>query len=239
MGNDGQPENVTTGGMEGGNPPEQQLPSGDPATTPPTATQPSTDWEARFKGLQTKYNVLYEEAGELKEQVDTLREERETLRAALEGKDSLASKATQDLSKQVSDRDKQISELTEQVDALRRYKAKMEIASSDEFSHLVEFAKLVPDNLSEEETREAFKLLDNKFKEKVATAVGARLESIGGSTPPRTKGDSRTRLGQLQDKMMSLPYGSDEYFAIQKEYDQLVDQISSDEGVSHPAPPVG
>ena len=223
-----------TGDPGTGTPPSQPI--------PPSGGQSGEDWEARFKGLQKKYNTDMAEV--------------EELRAKLEAKSTVAINAIAELEKikgeiaqskvtyegQLSARDAQIQTLNESISSkeskIAQYEAGAKKAEEDRslreqlsseplLSRLFDKGML---NLRDDDGKplegEVLTARVDAFKEEFGQQLGANLEStLGGTVPsqgPMAAGPLKgANEEQLQVWLMNNPQHPD-YEAVSEQYMQAV-----------------
>ena len=123
-----------------------------------------TDWEARFKGLQRKYNVLVDEQSALKERVTdmtSLKEqlEKDATKLSTE-KDTLAA----DYDKQLNELNRLLSEKEQSVSKLTSFQQKVEIANEMNHPELVRVIDSIKDSTDPEEIRKYIPSKEEKSK---------------------------------------------------------------------------
>jgi hypothetical protein len=158
-----------------------------PEPTPPTppAPQPGEDYEKRFKGLQSAYNVLKAKYDKLEQDHNTTLGELETIR---QGDKSKADQVTQFQKDTEALKAEKVS-LEAQVTSLQSQVARSKLIMAD-FQDLAGFEAqgLLPSGSTEEEMRAAFTKFKETYSKAISDAVAKRVTGTGpgptGDNPP-------------------------------------------------------
>ena len=189
-------------------PEQQEQPSGQQAGD--SQSQDSTDWEARFKGLQRKYNALVETKSELETQLSDLTSTRDGLEKKLDTlsveKDTLVT----DNKRKFDELTERLTEREQELEKLASYQKKVQVARELGHPELIRVLDVVPDTTDEDALKESFK----SIIELANDAVRQREDQLAeGISPGAAESDGTpmptTEKGWL-DYIESLPLGSDE-----------------------------
>jgi chromosome segregation ATPase len=180
----------------------------------------TTDWEARFKGLQRKYNALVEQHGDLESRIGSLSSEKEQLESRIDTlsteKDSINS---QNQSK-IDELTQSLAEKEETLSKLTTFQKKVQIARDMGHPELVKVVDSVPDSDDEEVIKKHFK----SILDLTSDLVKAREEQLSeGLSPGGVDSDGaplpNTHEG-WQELINDLPLGSRDRAKAQDQYFQ-------------------
>jgi len=157
-------------------------------TTPAGAqTPPSVDWEARFKGLSTRYN---EEVGRLTGELSRFQSEATTYKGKAAELETKYGEATKTLEAITNARDKALSETATLQDVTSR----LQTLATEEFRDLIPLNDkgLLKTDLKGDE----YKAYLAKFKETLASQKPDQKTGFTPATPASRKGAKKADLWQ-------------------------------------------
>ena len=195
--------------------PEQQEPTSGQQAGDNQSTD-STDWEARFKGLQRKYNALVEAKSELEAQLSDLTSAKDGLEKKLDTlsveKDTLIT----DNKRKFDELTKTLTEREQELEKLSSYQKKVQVARELGHPELIRVLDVIPDTTDEDVLKDSFK----SIIELANDAVKQREEQLAEGLSPGAADSDGTPMPTTEqgwkEYIEGLPLGSPER---QKAYD--------------------
>jgi chromosome segregation ATPase len=169
----------------------------------------SENWEARFKGLQRKYNVLVETKGELDNQLADERAKREQIQKQLDTLSNEKESLTAENKKKIDELTASLNEKDQTLSELSYVQKKVKVANELGHPELLQLIETIPNTDDEERIKESMKTILGFTK----SQIEAREQQITEGLSPGEAGGSEQPLPSTEEGWMEmidkLPLGSD------------------------------
>jgi len=194
--------------------PEQQ----DTTPAQQAGGNPADNWEARFKGLQTKYNVLVNANGELESQLADVTSKLEHYEKQLANMSVEKDSLTNQHKNKIDELTSKLTEYEGNLSELKQYQLKVKVAREMGHPELVKVIDSIPNSEDEEAIKNAFK----NILDLTSDFVKRREEQlIEGLSPGEAGGDESVLPASEQgwmDYIDSFQLGSKDRVKAQDQY---------------------